>query len=946
MADEINELPTIRYIQQTVKQRLTEPISNQHSDSDTQVAVIIAMYLQSGTYKYHVATCTSLPTLASMDVSETTITDAQQVVKFFKLIWQVNKLTTKFTFPPYVNIQSSYYEGTLQQHFEVHSNIRNEVLKLLKPKQDTMLLYTPLTQLLSMAYWLVLFYQGKKHSEPTSYNQHLHGFLSDLVITFITLLSALFPQNLAVTVGQGLHDLPGMLRLSELPGEQPDYKTLCYPMKMDDLIRHIPKNIAAKLEECEWTPNENTIDTAIKLHLLNDNYKCHVAACTRIPTEGIDLKRFHKKDTKEAVDAFKKIWRKHLTGIPLPEYVAIEQIREPALQGYMKKHAAIHFQLLELLRQETSMHLYLPLVQLLSLAYWLAHYYHKITQHTNESQRKRYNEHLYRFLLDFVVSFVLLLSEAFPQSHNFSDVSNNYKPPDTTDKKVICYMQQTIELRLEVSGYTPSTNNSAQVETAITVYLLSETYKYHIAACTGLSIQAINLEHLQIKDAEEVAKTFQLIWKEILDVEEAPYYVFIPSNVNTYKKRLQLYTEKHLKIRKQLMELFKKKENFIPLYLPLVKLLSLTYWLAQYSKRSKYYGLHGFLSDFVAVFILIISEWYSPTYFFVTSSDLPGIVETVVKVKNFAENSVFRKLILKEVCQILEISVENDEIGAIALSIKEHLKKTCKIKNIHWKARDPDFLYSVIADQARYMTENNNRNTVSHKNISNIIKFSVVDVDEILQKDQQGDRQRDRQRNQQGEQQRNQQGDQNREPQEVQKRITENSQSVIEHDLHGPLNIDSLSDMADLINDFYHLAYIGIVWFTNKNCQDKIRNGWIVVDNFITYRRKKVREVIEEAETISDVRKSKQFIAQVSVAVREIITARCWLSVQYRKVDKNQKNGIVSDSEHRAHRDVLFHFIAFRVILLYLLPKKASQYGEKDIAEKLSRYAKKNSIVI
>jgi len=53
-----------------------------------------------------------------------------------------------------------------------------------------------------------------------------------------------------------------------------------------------------------------------------------------------------------------------------------------------------------------------------------------------------------------------------------------------------------------------------------------------------------------MKDAEEVAKTFQLIWKEILDIEEEPDYVCIQI---MYKKRLQSYTEKHVKIRKQLM---------------------------------------------------------------------------------------------------------------------------------------------------------------------------------------------------------------------------------------------------------------------------------------------------------------------------------------------------------------------------------------------------------
>ena len=775
-----------------------------------------------------------------------------------------------------------------------------------------------------MAYWLVLFYEGKKYSEPTSYNKHLHGFLSDLVITFITLLSTLFPQNLAVTVDHGLHDLPGILPLDEPPAVEHPQNTQPHPMNMTDsqTLAYIQGNIQGKFCKYKWAPSTYSIaqiDVVIKLYLLNERYKCYVEACTDLPTEAIDLNRLWNTDAVEIAKAFiETIWKQHFSAIAEPTYIKIQKTDgQQALQENIKKHTDILYQLIELLRQGMSSQHYLPIVQLLSLAYWLAQYYDKLKQNQDSELWEKYNEHLHYFLTDYVILFIGLLSEAFPNNHCLNEVTRNYVPPNRNDsnfRKTIHYMQETIKVRLEASGYTPSHNSSAQVETAITVYLLCPTYKCHIAACTNLPIEAIK-EVTKKNAAKEVAKTFQLIWKERPDFEEEPDYVSILNNVTTYNKKL--HTEKHLKIRKQLMELFKRKDNLNSLYLPLVQLLSLAYWLALYYSKlkadPKKYNktLLGFLSDFVAVFILIISEWYPQEHSFILQSlsDLPGIVETTIEIPNFAENIVFKKLILKVVCQILDITVGDDKTEAIALSIQKHLRKTCKIKNIHWDKRGPDFLYSVIADQARYMTENNNRNTVSYKNISSILKFSVVQLNEVLQGDQQT--------------------------------IKEVGQSMVEHCLQGRLN-NSLSEMTDLINGFYHMVFVGIVWSTDENCKDIIKNNLRIEVNkdFKMYIREKACEAIQKAETISDVRESKRFIAKVSVAVREIITTRSWKSIQY------HKDGVESDGIHKEHRDVLFHFIAFRVLLMYLLPKDASKYGEKKIAEIPPKYVQKSSIFI
>ena len=942
MGNKIKKLPNISYIQQTVNEKLKESKLPHQQNSDAQVAVVIAMYLQSETYKYHVAVCASLPTLATMDVRKATIEDAKQVVKFFKSIWQENKLTKKFPFPPYVNIyvQSSYYEGTLQLYFENHKVIRNELMELLKSKQAPMHLYVPLKQLLSMAYWLVLFYQGKRHSEPTSYNQHLHGFLSDLVITFITLLSTFFPQNLSITTD--LLDLPGILPMVEPPAvDQPDYNTQCHPMNLDDhtTLAYIQGNIQGKFHKCKWTPIKDIraqIDIVIKMHLLNERYKCHVEACTGLPTEAIDLNRLWNTDAVKIAEAFIETMTKHLNTITEPTYIKIQRKYGPALQENIEKHVYIKYQLIELLRQGMSSQHYLPIVQLLSFAYWLAQYYDKLRQ--DSKLRKKYNEHLHYFLTDYVILFIGLLSEAFPNNHCLNEVTRNYVPPNRNDsnfRKTIHYIQKAIKVRLEAFDYTPSDNSSALVETAISVHLLCPTYECHIATCTNLSIEAVNLEQFQTKDAEEVVKAFQLIWSEKLDIKEEPYYIQIQNNVEIYLKRLQFYTDMHLKIRAQLMILLNDNEKLMHLYLPIVQLLSLAYWLVLYynkikvhrKKKEKYNAhLHSFLSDFVVTFILLLSESFPQNSVFVLHNqrDLPEIKETTVEIVNFAENLIFRELVLLEMANILCTQIESIEgtilerTEQIAQSIRRYLVSEVQWvdwdqrERVHWDRRGTDYLFKIISDQARYMVQNKYKNFVCNKNVKKVIDAinylnkPEIDIKKILES-------------------------------ENQERIHQESEQITLYSLprSEPFQARLDTEMEAEINNFYHIAFVGIIWYIVQDCPHVQRTGRICVDNYVEFRRQLAKSIIDSANDDFN-----RHAVNVTKTLRQIIAARCCIS------DEKHKEGIISDQDHKTHKDEIIYFIAFRALLLYMLPKNLNKYGEQKIAEKLPKYAKENSIFI
>ena len=501
-------------------------------------------------------------------------------------------------------------------------------------------------------------------------------------------------------------------------------------------------------------------------------------------------------------------------------------------------------------------------------------------------------------------------------------------------------MQETIKVRLEASGYTPSRNSSTQVETAITVYLLCPTYICHIAACTDLSIEEIE-EVTKITNAEEVtkitnaakgvAKTFQLIWKERLYVEEEPDYVSILNNVTTYNKKL--HTEKHLKIRKQLMELFKRQDNLNSLYLPLVQLLSLAYWLAlYYSKlkeaKSKKYNktLLGFLSDFVVTFILLLSESFPQNSVFVLHNqrDLPEIKETTVEIVNFAENLIFRELVLLEMANILCTQIESIEgtilerTEQIAQSIRRYLVSEVQWvdwdqrERVHWDRRGTDYLFKIISDQARYMVQNKYKNFVCNKNVKKVIDAinylnkPEIDIKKILES-------------------------------ENQERIHQESEQITLYSLprSEPFQARLDTEMEAEINNFYHIAFVGIIWYIVQDCPHVQRTGRICVDNYVEFRRQLAKSIIDSANDDFN-----RHAVNVTKTLRQIIAARCCIS------DEKHKEGIISDQDHKTHKDEIIYFIAFRALLLYMLPKNLNKYGEQKIAEKLPKYAKENSIFI
>ena len=819
---------------------------------------------------------------------------AQDVASKFLSMWKANLHLQTGLLPSYVTSHRDNDE-TLQSITDKHLLITQRLMKLLD-QTTTVSLHLPLIQLSSLAYWLVVYHSSNKNN-PQLYDLYLHQFLSDLVVVFILLLSELFPQAISLY----LHQMPE----ADLPGiekcyiglKDPTFVNMNAPECKKKIICYIKQRLATFDYET-WGIGDTHIDTVITLYLLNETYKCNVASFMDLSTdpETSDLQQLNEEDVEELVIDLSLIWMETLN----------------ILSGSQAKNDIE--QLINLIRCPRSF--YIPVIQQLSLAYWLLLCYNE-----NGSGDSLY---LCDLLNDLIVMFILLLSKLFPSQQFFNlhgDLQHytrsNFFDYITKDKRP-SYIQQSVRQRLEAFDLTYS---DAQVMTVVTVYLLSNSYKCHVAnVCQDLPIKAIDLTCLHKKDAEEIASKFKSIWSNQISHEVELDYVIIQSNSRTYTTRLELYTRSHINATEQLMELLKQQEQQMHLYVPLQQLLSLAYWLVQYydrTKGQKRYNvhLHHFLSDFVVIFILLLSKLYPQNYFFASCNlcDLPSIVQTTVRITDFAENSVFRELVLLEICKILCIPMNtkgtaSDRIQTLAQSIHRHLMNTYTINNIRWNSRDTQFLCKIIADQVRYMTPNKNRNTVAHKNIANILKFSEVQMGDILS-----------------------QGDQ----QEIQQL----SEAIIQHRLQNPTNLVALSEMTDTqLNHFYHMAFVGIIWYTDNDCPRINNTGWIEVNNFITYSQGLAQRVIHTAAAMGH--NSRSFIAKVTKVLGEIIATRSWLNLEH------HKKGIISNVDHKSHRNVLIHFIAFRVLLLYLLPKNLSQYGESDIARHLPQYARNNFIFI
>jgi len=755
---------------------------------------------------------------------------------------------------------------------------------------------------------------------------------------------SLYPSGIQISSKMGVI-------ISKRPSPGPPYDLVdCIDiMNTNKEICYIKAAIRGKLQESDLQPCEDSdacVEAIISMYLVGTTYKSHVATlCTDLRPQAIDVKKSKKPDAQKVAEMFKLVWKKNLSIEDMPDYVNIKENCVRKLYW----HRSIIDKLIHL-SEHRELNLYLPLVQLLSLAYWLVLYFDTIKNHKNDKVRKLYNLQLHYFLYDYVITFILLLSRLFPQKLSITthdciksdlkkfpeiieyqkeffihtsqtksgtsvDPSNRYSIK-TTDKD---FIQQAVKDRL-TSFHQSCENNDVLVEAVVKTYLLGKTYNYHVASYTSIPIEGITLQRLHVKDAQEVAKKFKLLWESKLETQEVPHYILIQKEAD-YVKRLQLYTARHTAVTRQMVKILEDKGE----YVILVNLLSLAYWLVLYHSKIKEHQnynqhVHHFLSDLVIMLILLLSKLF-PLNQLQRHNDplfVPGIVETTIEIESISTNFLFKELVLIEMCQILGISPKRssnpaDTIIILIQTVHQHLIHTYKIG---WSA---EHFKKIIIDQARYIAINTTKGTVSSKNISNIlnaIKYlhdTRIDFNDSLETEKQT------------------------KLQEICKTIFLHKYSKDEHQTPAQLSMTPREN----IKKFYHAAFVGIVLHICGTCPKINRDFWISIKNFMKYSRMLAKEAIQKCEGKNNSSVNYHYVAKITVALREIIAARYFLNDMFHK-----EGGIISNSDHKRHKEVLIHFIAFRALLMYVLPLNPSQYGEQAVAKKLPKYASDVSMFI
>jgi len=519
----------------------------------------------------------------------------------------------------------------------------------------------------------------------------------------------------------------------------------------------------------------------------------------------------------------------------------------------------------------------------------------------------------------------------------------------------IRYVQNSAKERMwecDCVARRDTANGDQQIETMITHYLLNDSYANFIRPLnTGLDENGLSVKHLWISDAEKIITKFHIVWKTLLTktkqqcspliktvgatsdqlIDAALLYVNVKVNERDYEAKLIDYTERHQSIRVKLLKLL--RHQAIPnIKLELEQLLCLAYWMVSFystkkkkSHKSGYNAhLHHFLSDLVVIFLLLLSQLFPMDQLQFAQCDLDGILPTIYGiVKDFPINPIFLELVLKEICTILDIPQALDNSGSpkdrvSILSIKVHEHFVHKgMTWLKWVCNFPhENVCNIISDQARYMipqTEKLRRNFVGAKNIDSAIKKINFAKDKEISVTFAQDSKQEKY-----------------------------SKCTIIMSIPATRRVDVMLNFPEGQRDidiFYHVANIGIVWSVlddDDDLPDIKRSGWFDVPNFMDFNRKIVKDVITWAKEKKGILKDYALyskLAQIAVYLRELIVSRCHLAtIKY-------KGGIAATMKHKVHLDVIIHFIAFRVLVMFLLPKDTYQYGESSVAKVLPAYA-------
>ena len=336
--------------------------------------------------------------------------------------------------------------------------------------------------------------------------------------------------------------------------------------------------------------------------------------------------------------------------------------------------------------------------------------------------------------------------------------------------------------------------------------------------------------------------------------------------------------------------------------------------------------MHHFLSDLIVTFVLV-ECLLPPTADDVPIShglpDFPSLKENFIHLAISPEDAVFQRLVLKQMLEILEVKCPTPQTPlCLAQSAYEEFRRR---GDWLWGKEHVGGVLRIIKDQSRYMSLSSpdlRRNYVAHKTKREVSQATKeIERINILQILKNG----------------------------------EHEEALVT--FQGIMNrVDGCDDgsylptppkkLTKALNTLHHF----ILWDVGKeilgeDCpkvtDDSVR---FILEGigFIQFVQKLARNVIKvvvgarAAATAADKTAANKVLAKIAVSLQRIIAARWYLC----EAKDEGSHIVVKPAETLFHQEVVFCLLAFRAVLLYLLPKNPSAYGVQQVAKTLPDYAK------
>ena len=494
---------------------------------------------------------------------------------------------------------------------------------------------------------------------------------------------------------------------------------------------------------------------------------------------------------------------------------------------------------------------------------------------------------------------------------------------------VECIKERLDAIDLPVSGV------QARVS-AVLGRLLHESSPDYYGTLVTTECPNVQLDRLRQCDVVDGFEAFHRLWGRLpravmlLPELQRSFEEYIACK-KTYGPAQQRYAETHVEVTQSLMCLrHRVNETHAHLFM---KLLAVTYWLFRYhckkeldKKHKKTYNvsLHHFLSDLLVTLLLLMCLFQLPLP---TQSAIPEFPEnfkkTIIHLGISPSHAVFQRLVLKQMLKILGIEIGNLRTPQdLAVLVYWHLGDSWL-----WSKKGADGILRIVKDQSRYLTLRNpglRRNFVADKTrrwISRVVK-NITEYKILV-----GLKSKDEQRVLRAE-----------EEQKVLEtfRMITTGIDTSDDGIHlPPLPKKLSSDDIRLINLIHHLILFDVCEeLLGPDCPRIDHRAWFVLENFVDFVECLARRVVERAKKTPTLwRKGLVYpqVAKIAVSLQQIIAARWYIT------EVEGKGKIAANDTLKQHQEVVFLFIAFRAVLMYLLPQCPCDV--QRVAPTLPKYA-------